>query len=150
MPRLRELNEFRHLQGFSQGEDFPVHGFECRYFTQTPLFGIYPVSESFPAGHTESSLSFFRAGDNRKVAEHPWKAQLHRSHWSRGMLSFMMTTCWLSPGDVHIGQVLPASRRDSGHFALDITSQARRIPTAERVAGISRSLCTHHWHQHNL
>lgn len=140
------------LLGFSQVGEFPLSGFECRYLnsTQTPLFGIYPISESFPAGQRESSLSFFRAGDSRKKAEHPWKTQPHQNHQSRGLLSLTMTTCAFSPSDAHIGQGLPASPRDSAHVALDITSRASSIRTVKRIAGITPSPCAHYQHQHNL
>lgn len=52
-----ELNEFRYLLGFDCGREFPIKGFECRYLN-TLLTGICPISESFPVGQKELSLSF--------------------------------------------------------------------------------------------
>jgi len=126
-----ELNEFRHLLVFfPQAGEFPMYGFGCRYLnsTQTPLFGIYPVSV-FPSS-SESSLSFFRAGGSRKKAEHPWKAQLRRSHWGRGMLSLTMTTCLFSPSDAHIGWVLPASPETQ--LSLHYVSPAKQGASQQR------------------
>lgn len=71
-----------------------------------------------------------------------------QSHWDRGMLSLMVTTCLFSPRDAHMGQVSPASPKDSTRFTLGVTSWARSIPAVQRIAGISpRSHC---WHKHNL
>lgn len=52
-----ELNELGHLLGFACGGEFPIHGFKCRYLN-TLLIGICPISESFPVGRKELSLSF--------------------------------------------------------------------------------------------
>lgn len=52
-----ELNEFRYLLGFAYRREFPIQGFECRYLN-TLLTAICPISESFPVGRKELSLSF--------------------------------------------------------------------------------------------
>lgn len=128
LSKRRELNEFRHLLGFSQVGELPVPGFECRYLnsTQTPLFGIYTASEFFPAGPRESRLAFFRASDIRKKAERPQKAQLCRSCWSRGMLSLTMTTHLFSSNDAHIGKVMPTLERSYPHWK-GLTHQPQRL-----------------------